>query len=84
MRREQIHKLVLNQIISDDLHMTPMDNSPKAFMWAGMNFSESKEGETEQLAARFKNEDLANRFMAKVSEAIELSKANENLHPEND
>lgn len=84
LRREQIHKLVLNQKISKSLHLQPMDNSPKAFVWTGLNFAESTEGEAEQLAARFKNEDLANKFLEKVNETIELSKANENLHPEND
>ncbi|CRK98616.1 CLUMA_CG012135, isoform A [Clunio marinus] len=67
-RREQIFKLVLNQLITNDFLMTPFNNSPKAFLWAGMNYAESSSGETEQLAIRFKNEDIANAFKAKVDE----------------
>jgi len=68
LRREQIFKLVLNQLISSDLHISIMENSPKAFCWAGMNYAESSDGETEQLAIRFKNEELANNFKKVIEE----------------
>lgn len=61
-----------------------MNNSPKAFCWAGMNYAEGGEGEAEQLAVRFKNEDLASNFLMKLNEAIANSNSKENLHPEND
>lgn len=82
LRREQIHKLVLNQLITEDIHLTPMNNSPKAFCWSGMNYAEGGEGEAEQLAVRFKNEDIASNFLAKLNDSMENSKSN--LHPEND
>jgi E3 SUMO-protein ligase RanBP2 len=83
LRREQIFKLVLNQLISADIHMAPMENSPKAFCWAGMNYAEGN-GEAEQLAIRFKNEDLATKFKAKLEECQAKMESSENLHPEND
>lgn len=68
LRREQIFKLVLNQLITPDLHLAPMENSQKAFCWAGMNYAEGNSGEAEQLAIRFKNEDLAKSFINKFEE----------------
>lgn len=83
LRREQIFKLVLNQLISLDFHMTPMNNSMKAFCWAGMNYAEGA-GEAEQLAIRFKNEDLASKFKKIVDECLNKLGSRENLKPEND
>lgn len=68
LRREQIFKLVLNQLITSELHISPMENSPKAFCWVGMNYAESNEGEAEQLAIRFKNEELANNFKKTIED----------------
>ena len=69
LRREQIFKLVLNQLISDDFSMSMMNNSGKAFCWGGMNYAEGA-GSSEQLAVRFKNEDLAAQFKAKMEECL--------------
>lgn len=63
--------------------MTPMNNSPKAFCWVGVNYAEGS-GEAEQLAIRFKNEDLANTFKNKVDDCIAKLESRENLKPEND
>jgi RanBP1 domain len=60
-----------------------MNNSPKAFCWAGMNYAESS-GEAEQLAIRFKNEDLASVFQAKMDECLMKIETHESLNPEND
>ncbi|XP_070509299.1 E3 SUMO-protein ligase RanBP2 [Chironomus tepperi] len=62
LRREQIFKLVLNQLVTSELHISSMENSSKAFCWVGMNYAESIDGEVEQLAVRFKNEELASNF----------------------
>lgn len=83
LRREQIFKLVLNQLITSEFHMSPMNNSPKAFCWAGMNYAEGS-GEAEQLAIRFKNEDLASAFQKKIDECMAVVESRENLNPEND
>lgn len=63
--------------------MSPMNNSPKAFCWAGMNYAEGA-GEAEQLALRFKNEDLASSFKKKMDECVEKLESRESLNPEND
>lgn len=63
--------------------MSPMNNSPKAFCWNGLNYAEGT-GEAEQLAIRFKNEDLAGSFQKKVDEVLEKVESRENLNPEND
>lgn len=84
LRREQIFKLVLNQLITGDLHMVPMNNSLKAFSWAGMNCAEDMVGVPEQLALRFKNEGLASNFKKKVDECVDKMAAREELNPEND
>lgn len=83
LRREQIFKLVLNQLITSDIHMSPMENSTKAFCWVGMNYAEGN-GEAEQLAIRFKNEDLANKFKTSIEKCQANMESRENLQPEND
>jgi E3 SUMO-protein ligase RanBP2 len=83
LRREQIFKLVLNQLITPDFHMSQMNNSPKAFCWFGMNYAEGG-GETEQLAVRFKNEDLAKTFEQKVDDCVAHAESHDHLDPEHD
>lgn len=83
LRREQIFKLVLNQLITTEFHMSPMNNSQKAFCWTGMNFTEGA-NEAEQLAIRFKNEDLASAFKRKIDECLDKLQSHDNLQPEND
>lgn len=84
MRREQIHKLVLNHIISDDITITPMQSSAKAFVWGAMNYTD--EGPAlEKLAARFKNEQLAAAFKKSVDGCVEeILKTHGDLEPEDD
>lgn len=77
MRREQIHKLVLNHAINGDFHFANMNNNPKSFVWATMNYAESNEGELEKLAVRFKKVDIAESFSAKLKESIEKCKERE-------
>ncbi|KAJ8969538.1 hypothetical protein NQ317_008618 [Molorchus minor] len=61
LRREQVHKVVLNQLILPNLELQPMMTSDKAWMWAGYNYTED-ENSLEKLAVRFKNEELAKQF----------------------
>lgn len=83
MRREQIFKLVLNHVITNDLHVTPMNNSGKAFVWATMNHAD--EGpQLEQLAARFKNEDLASSFKSALDLCQEKLRQKPDLEPDQD
>lgn len=71
MRREQIHKLVLNHAINADFNFNNMNNNPKSFVWATLNYAESTEGELEKLAVRFKKIELAEAFSKQLKEAIE-------------
>lgn len=75
MRREQIHKLVLNHAVGMDFSFNNMNNNPKSFIWAALNYAESSEGEVEKLAVRFKNVDIANQFQQKLNDCIK-SKSN--------
>lgn len=61
LRREQVHKVVLNQLISLDFNLQPMSSSDKAWLWGGYNYAED-EMALEKLAARFKNTEMANTF----------------------
>jgi E3 SUMO-protein ligase RanBP2 len=70
LRREQVHKLVLNQLITGDFSMKLMNTSGKAYLWNGMNYADP-EGAAEQLAVRFKNEDLAQSFKVQIDKCLE-------------
>ncbi|CAK1548449.1 unnamed protein product [Leptosia nina] len=69
LRREQIHKAVLNMLVFMDLELLPMTNSTNAWTWAGPNYADSA-GEQETLAVRFKSADLARNFKDKVLECV--------------
>ncbi|CAH2229916.1 jg24525 [Pararge aegeria aegeria] len=69
LRREQVHKAVLNMLLFMDLNLLPLKNSVCAWTWAGQNFAES-EGEHETLAAKFKTAEIAEAFHNKVVECV--------------
>ncbi|CAH2099768.1 unnamed protein product [Euphydryas editha] len=69
LRREQVHKAVLNMLIFKDLELLPMKNSDRAWTWYGNNYAESA-GEQETLAVRFKSVALATAFQEKVTECV--------------
>lgn len=70
LRREQVHKAVLNMLLYMDLELLPMKNSDRAWTWAGRNFAENSAGEQETLAVRFKSVDLATAFHDKIVECV--------------
>lgn len=70
MRREQVHKVVLNQLITTTLDLQPMSTSDKAWCWFGYNYTDD-EAALEQLAVRFKNTELAKQFFEAVQNAIQ-------------
>ncbi|PZC87160.1 hypothetical protein B5X24_HaOG201396 [Helicoverpa armigera] len=70
LRREQVHKAVLNMLLYMDLELLQMKNSDRAWTWAGRNFAENPAGEQETLAVRFKSVDLATSFHDKVVECV--------------
>ncbi|XP_028175103.1 E3 SUMO-protein ligase RanBP2-like [Ostrinia furnacalis] len=70
LRREQVHKAVLNMLLFTDLDLLPMKNSDRAWTWGGINYAETAAGEQETLAVRFKNLDMATSFRDKVMECV--------------
>ncbi|XP_026466134.1 E3 SUMO-protein ligase RanBP2-like [Ctenocephalides felis] len=69
LRREQVHKLVLNQLLTKDFVLNTLNLSDRAFCWGGINHAEQP-GTEEKLAARFKNPDLAMEFKNLVDSII--------------
>lgn len=84
LRREQIHKLVLNMGIGSDFQLSPMKQSDKAFCWVGSNFADESDGAVESLSVRFKNGQLAQKFNDTVHQCIEQVKSKKDLEPEED
>lgn len=70
LRREQVHKAVLNMLLFADLELHPMKNSDRAWIWAGINYAEDPSGQQETLAVRFKSIELFNEFGNKVVQCI--------------
>lgn len=73
LRRELVHKLVLNMLITPNTDLQPMSTSDKAWLWCGYNYAEDEEA-MEKLAVRFKNSDLAQSFYKVVQETISTLK----------
>lgn len=68
MRREQIHKICANHIITPDMEIKPMKNETKAYFWVANDFAD----ETvvlEKFCIRFKTADIAQKFYEKFEEA---------------
>nr|XP_023677363.1 E3 SUMO-protein ligase RanBP2-like isoform X3 [Paramormyrops kingsleyae] len=61
MRRDQVLKLCANHWISPDMKLEPMSGTERAWIWSAMDFAEP-EGKVEQLAVRFKLQEVANSF----------------------
>ena len=78
MRREQVLKVCANHTISKEMKLTPMSSSDKAWCWNAMDYSEG-EMKREQLAAKFKNADIAARFKEVFEECLaEIAAAEKN------
>ncbi|KAM4795942.1 ranBP2-like and GRIP domain-containing protein 3 [Rhinophrynus dorsalis] len=67
MRREQVLKVCANHIISKAIKISPLNTSTNSLVWTATDYSDG-EGKVEQLAARFKNEELADSFQRKFEE----------------
>lgn len=65
LRREQVHKVVCNFLITPDVEFKPLSTSDRAWVWAGMNYAD-EEPAVEQLAVKFKSSDLAQEFKAHI------------------
>ncbi|KAM3862244.1 E3 SUMO-protein ligase RanBP2 [Diretmus argenteus] len=69
MRRDQVLKICANHWITTSMKMEPMKGAEKAWVWSALDFAEGKEGKVEQLAVRFKLQDVANTFKEVFEEA---------------
>lgn len=83
LRREQIHKCVLNTALSPDFQMKP--KTEKALYWAAHNFAEDWEnGVLEKLSVRFRHATLAQKFQEVVEDCLTQVRARRELEPEDD
>uniref|UniRef100_A0A8C5DVE8 E3 SUMO-protein ligase RanBP2-like n=1 Tax=Gouania willdenowi TaxID=441366 RepID=A0A8C5DVE8_GOUWI len=67
MRREQVFKVCANHLITTTMNLKSLAGSDKAWMWLANDFSDG-DGNLEQLAAKFKNTELAEEFKQKFEE----------------
>ncbi|TRY72155.1 hypothetical protein TCAL_00256 [Tigriopus californicus] len=61
LRREQIHKVACNHLITKDMELKPMAGSQNAVCWFAMDYAE-EEAKLEHLAARFKLPETKDEF----------------------
>lgn len=62
MRQEQVHKLVLNQPITNDIEIKLVNTSKRICHWVGVNYVKNG-GVVDHLAAVFKSEVLTQQFI---------------------
>lgn len=81
LRREQVHRCVLNAALSTDFRMN--SRTDKTFNWVVYNFAENWEnGELESLSVRFRNAPLAQRFKEVVESCLAQLRGRAELEPE--
>ncbi|XP_069676446.1 E3 SUMO-protein ligase RanBP2 isoform X2 [Periplaneta americana] len=71
LRREQVHKVVCNHLVTPDLAVKPLSTSNTAWCWGALNYADGDEPKVEELAVRFKLTETAQEFMVKLNECIE-------------
>ncbi|XP_055734064.1 E3 SUMO-protein ligase RanBP2-like isoform X3 [Salvelinus fontinalis] len=69
MRRDQVLKICANHWVTSSMKLEPMKGAEKAWVWSAIDFAEVAEGNVEQLAVRFKLQDVANSFRDVFDEA---------------
>jgi len=60
-RRDQIHKIACNHLISTEMELKPLSSSETALCWYAMDYAED-EAKMEHLAVRFKTAETKNEF----------------------
>ncbi|XP_078259337.1 E3 SUMO-protein ligase RanBP2-like [Rhinoraja longicauda] len=68
MRRDQVLKICANHWLTPDIKMEPMKGTEKAFIWSVMDFADDV-AKVEQLAVRFKQQEVASSFRDLFEEA---------------
>ncbi|NXP45192.1 RBP2 ligase, partial [Heliornis fulica] len=67
MRRDQVLKVCANHVITKDMNLVPSDVSNNALIWTATDYADG-EVKVEQLAVRFKSQELANSFKRRFEE----------------
>ena len=76
MRREQVHKLCANHLITPQMDLKPSGSAAKAWTWQTLaDVSEEGEGKVEELAVRFKTQAVAQEFKEKFEECRDALKS---------
>ncbi|XP_029460448.1 E3 SUMO-protein ligase RanBP2-like [Rhinatrema bivittatum] len=70
MRRDQVHKVCANHVISTAMEIKPLNSSNNALSWFATDFADG-EAKIEQLAVKFKTEELMDSFKRKFEECKE-------------
>ena len=74
MRRDQVLKICANHQITVDMKLQPNAGSDRSWVWNTLADFSEQECKAEQLAVRFKSEDIAKHFKEKFEECQELMK----------
>lgn len=69
MRREQVHKICANHMLTRDIELTQMPSNNKAWIWVANDFAD-EEVRLEKFCIRFKLEEEAQLFKEAVDGAI--------------
>ncbi|NWR28986.1 RBP2 ligase, partial [Tachuris rubrigastra] len=67
MRRDQVLKVCANHVITKEMNLLPSDTSNNALIWTATDYADG-EVKVEQLAVRFKSQEMANSFKRKFEE----------------
>jgi hypothetical protein len=83
LRREQIHKIACNHLITVDMKLEPMFGCESAVTWFAMDHADD-EPKIEKLAAKFKLVETKNDFQAKFEECQKLLADGDGAEAEDD
>ncbi|KAK4832000.1 hypothetical protein QYF61_020438 [Mycteria americana] len=67
MRRDQVLKVCANHVITKEMNLVPSDTSNNALIWTATDYADG-EVKVEQLAVRFKSQEMANSFKRRFEE----------------
>ena len=82
MRRDQVLKLCANHQITSDMKLQPNAGSDRSWVWSTMADFSEQECRAEQLAVKFKSEDIAKQFKEKFEECQEMLQNQTPLKPQ--
>ncbi|XP_017875695.1 E3 SUMO-protein ligase RanBP2 isoform X2 [Ceratina calcarata] len=71
LRRDQVHKVVCNLLLTPEIQFSELSSSDRAWVWAGMNYAE-EQSSLENLAVKFKTSELAKNFKAAVDKVQQI------------